>query len=196
MGELNRRYFEALMADKRLSMRGLASKMNMGHSQLSLTFSGARKLQLDEAAQLSSIFGVPIHEIVENAGVVVRPTSGRRVSVVGAMRGDGTVDVYGPDVIERVAVPGDLPDDAIAVQCRTAGSQIEWMDGFIWFCRAHDGVDPAILGRLCYAKIRNGPAIMATLKRGYAEGTHNASGPFAKENVVIEWATPVLLTKN
>lgn len=53
MGEINRRYFEGLMADHRLSLRALAARMGMQHSQLSLTFSGARKLTLEEAAMLT-----------------------------------------------------------------------------------------------------------------------------------------------
>ena len=40
VSEVNRRYFESLMQDKDLSLRGLAKLMDMSHSQLSLTFSG------------------------------------------------------------------------------------------------------------------------------------------------------------
>lgn len=196
MGELNRRYFEALMADKQLSMRGLAAKMGVGHSQLSLTFSGARRLQLDEAAQLSNIFGVPIHEVVENAGVMMRPSSGRRVSVVGAMRGDGTVEEYDSEVIERVAAPGDLPDDAVAVQARTSSSPLSWLDGAVFFCRKHNGLDPTMYGRLCFVKLREGPAVIAAISRGYVDGTQNLTGPYARENCRLEWATPVVITKN
>jgi len=101
MNELNRRYFDSLMAGKKLSLRALAQKMGMTHSQLSLTFNGARKLQLDEAAQLSSIFGEPLHRIVENAGVSVRPSSGRRISVAGVVRGYGTVEMHDDSVTER-----------------------------------------------------------------------------------------------
>lgn len=196
MGEINRRYFEALMAGQNLSLRGLAAKMNMGHSQLSLTLNGARRMQIDEASQMSSIFGVPLHEVVENAGVMVRPLSGRRVDVVGAMRGDGTVDVYGKDVVERASAPGDLPDDAVAIQARTSGSPLDWIDGAVFFCRRADGVAPTALGRVCWAKIQDGPSVIAAVKRGYQEGTFNLSGPFTRESVKLEWATPILVTRN
>ena len=196
MGEINRRYFDALMADKQMSLRGLAQHMGMNHSQLSLTLSGNRRLQIDEAAQLSNIFGVPLHEVVENAGVMVRPTSGRRVSVIGAMRGDGTVEIHSQDMIERVTTPCDLPDNAVAVQARTGGSPLDWLDGWIFFCRDHNGLDPGMIGRLCFLKIKDGPAAVATIKRGYVENTFNLSGFYARENVAIEWATPILITKN
>jgi len=196
MGEINRRYFDALMADKGWSLRRTATEMGMKHSQLSLTFNGGRKLQLDEAASLSKLFGVPLHEVAENAGVMVRPNSGKRVSVIGALRGDGTVDIYGKEVVERASAPGDLPDDAVAVQARTAGSQLDWMDGSVFFCRQARGVDPTAMGRLCLAKVKDGPAVVATLRRGYQEGTVNLCGPYARESVVVEWASPVILTRN
>jgi transcriptional regulator with XRE-family HTH domain len=196
MTEINRRYFESLMADQGLSLRGLAKKMDMSHSQLSLAFSGVRKLQLDEAAKLSTIFGEPLHKIVENAGVTVRPMSGRRIAVVGAMRGDGTVEEYGADIVERTSSPEDLPEQTVAVQCRTAGSALDWMDGWVFFCRERNGVDPAVLGRLCFAKIKDGPAGIAAVKRGYREGTYNLSGPLVRESAVLEWATPIIITRN
>lgn len=196
MTEINKRYFEGLMADQGLSLRALAKKMDMGHSQLSLAFSGARKLQLDEAAKLSTIFGEPLHKVVENAGVTVRPMSGRRVSVCGAMRGDGTVEQHGPEVIERTSAPDELPDNTVAIQCRTAGSTLDWMDGWVMFCKEHNGPDPAMTGRLCFAKIRNGPAVIASIKRGYQEGTWNLGGPYVRESVTIEWATPIIITRN
>lgn len=196
MTEMNRRYFDDLMADQGLSLRGLAKKMGMGHSQLSLAFSGVRKLQLDEAVKLSNIFNEPLHKVAENAGVTVRPVSGKRVAVVGAMRGDGTVEGHGNEVIERTDAPEDLPDNAVAVQCRTAGTPLDWLDGAVFFCRAHNGVDSGLLGRLCYAKLRDGPQVIAAVKRGYRENTFNLSGLFQRENAVLDWATPILFTRH
>lgn len=196
MPDIDRRYFEGLMQDRKLSLRSLATRMGMKHSQLSLAFSGARKIQIEEAAKLSSIFGEPLHRIVEAAGVTVRPVSGQRVAVVGAMRGDGTVDVYDDSVVERTTAPCELPDGAVAIQSRTAGTPLEWLDACVFFARGHDGVDPGLLGRLCYAKLRGGPAIISTIKRGYAENTYNCLAPFARESVALEWATPIVITRN
>lgn len=46
------------------------------------------------------------------------------------------------------------------------------------------------------AKIKDGPTVMATVKRGYRAGTHNLAGPYAQDNVALEAATPVLVTRN
>lgn len=196
MTEINRRYFDSLLAEKKLSLRSLATRMNMNHSQLSLTFSGGRRMTLDEAAQLSNVFGVPLHKIVENAGVTVKPTSGRRVPVIGAVRGDGTVETYDDGTIERTTAPDDMPADSVAVQCRMAGTPLDWMDGFVMFCRKPDEVDPASLGRVCLCKIKDGGTVLAMVKRGYKENTVNLAGPYHQDSAVLEWASPILWTRN
>lgn len=195
MSEVNRRFFDALMADKKLSLRGLAQRMGMGHSQLSLTFSGGRRMTLDEASQLSQIFGVPLHRIVENAGVSIKPNSGRRVQVIGSVKGDGTVDLYPRGTVERTTSPDDMPEDTVAIQCRTSGSPLDWADSMVLFCREPEGVDPAVMGRLSFCKLKDGPAVLATVRRGYLENSHNLSGFYAKESAVLESATPILLIR-
>lgn len=194
MPSVNKPYFMKLMAEKRMSMRGLAKKLDMVHSQLSLTLSGQRKMQLDEAAKMSQIFGVPFHQIAANAGVEVRPTSGRRVSVIGFAGNDGVVTINPPDIIERADAPEDLPDDAVAIQCRTAETPLSWMDGWVLFFSKKESLEPGMItGRFCIAKIKDGPVVLATIKRGYREGTFNLSGPHSRENAALEWATPLLV---
>jgi len=195
MDGLNRRYFESLMQAKRLSLRALAQRMGMSHSQLSLTFNGARKLQLDEASQLSNIFGEPLYRIVENAGVTVRPMTGKRITVVGVVKGDGTVALHDAGVVERAQAPEELPAESVAVQCRTHGTPLEWMDGWLFFCREETTVDQSCLGRFSLCQITDGPGVVATVKRGYQEGTFNLFGPFTRENVTLKSATPILITR-
>jgi transcriptional regulator with XRE-family HTH domain len=195
MSEINKSYFENLLANKRISMRALADRMGMSHSQLSVTFSGKRRMQLEEAVTLSEIFGEPLTRIIEASGVPVGPVSGARLTVVGAAIGDGTVSHIDETQAPSVGVP-ELPEDAIAIQCRTSESALAWMDGWILFCSKPSGVHGDSLGRFCFLKIKDGPAVLATIKRGYEEGTVNLSGPYSAENVRIEWATPIIATKN
>lgn len=184
------------MQAKKLSLRGLAKSMGMSHSQLSLTFGGDRKLQLDEAAQLSTIFGEPLHRIFENAGVSVAAAGTHRVSVVGSMGGEGIVSFHVDGVIERTSAPSRIPTDGIAIQCRTASTNLDWMDGWVFFCPKLDGVDSAILARFALCQIANGPVVMASVRRGYQEDTFNLRGPFSQDNAKLTSATPVLFTRN
>src|SRR5690554_5515755 len=105
---VDRRFFDTLMAGKKLSMRALAARMGKTHSQLSLMFSGQRRMQLDEAVQLSEILGAPLHRIAEAAGVGMVRANGRRVEVIGAMNGRGVVELYPAGVIERVTSPDEI----------------------------------------------------------------------------------------
>lgn len=193
---VDRRFFETLMAAKKLSMRSLAAKMGRTHSQLSLMFSGQRRLQLDEAAQLAEILGVPLHRVAEAAGVGKTRANGRRVDVIGAMNGRGVVETYPAGVIERATTPdAELPAGTVAIQARTAETPAAWMDGWVAFCVKSDEIEPDAIGRFCLAKIEGGDTVLATVRRGYRDGTYNLSGPYSAESVRLEWATPILITR-
>lgn len=192
---VNKRFFEALMKEKHLSLRGLAGKMGMNHSQLSLTFSGARRMQLDEAAKLAEILGLPLYRVAEAAGVSTSKAAGRRVNVIGSMTGSGVVDLYGEGVTERTIAPEGIGNNLMAVQARTSETPLGWMDGWVFFFNKTDIVEPDCIGRFCVAKIENGPAVLATLRRGYRDGTYNLSGPITRDSERLSWASPILMTR-
>lgn len=197
MSQVDRRFFESIMTAKKLSMRALAAKMDKTHSQLSLVFSGQRRMQLDEAAVMAEILGVPLHRIAEAAGVGKAGKAGvRRVEVIGAMNPRGIVDLYPKGVVERATLPeAGLPDNTIAVQARTADSPASWMDGWVFFCAKASEVEPDATGRFCLAKTDAGEMVLATVRRGYRDGTYNLQGPYSAESVRLEAATPVLITR-
>lgn len=196
MSGINRRYFEGLMADRKLSLRALATKLGLGHSQLSLMFSGARRPQLEEAAQLAEIFGEPLHRVVEALGVSVQSSNRRRVDVIGAMGGDGIVTLTPSGSVDRTTAPDGLPDDIQAVQFRTQGTALDWLDSFVCFFRKPNGISHEAVGRLCVCKIDGGPVVVASVRRGYKERTFNLAGTFHQESAPLEWATPILVTRH
>lgn len=184
----DKQFFKDLMAQQKLSLRTVAGKMGLGHSQLSLTLSDKRRMQLDEAAQLAKIFGMPLARVAEAAGIATGSDS--RIKMVGVMRGDGTIEVL--EKPERASAPDGMPQGIIALQARTADSANAWLDGWNFYCIEPKAVAGDAVGRFCYVKIKNGPQALATVRRGYNLGTFNLSGPFSAESVSLEWATPVL----
>lgn len=118
------------------------------------------------------------------------------MKVVGAVKGDGTVELHDSTTVERTTAPEDVPHGSIAIQCRTAGTALDWMDGWVLFCKEPDGIDPGYLGRFCFAKVKEGATVIAMVKRGYRDNTVNLSGPISKESVSLEWASPILWTRN
>ena len=192
MSTVNKQYFLDLMAARKLSMRGLAKRMEMNHSQLSLTLSGQRRMQLDEAAALSDVFGVPLHDIALAAGIDSRPAAGKRVTVTGFVGGDGTVT---GGAYDRTDSPLALPENAAAIQFRTADTPLSWMDAWVCFYVPRDTVAPDAIGRFCIASVAGGSMVVATVKRGYTEGTYNLSGPHTANNVQLDWAAPLLFAR-
>jgi len=192
MTGINRRFFDGLMADKKMSLRALASRMDMSHSSLSLTFNGARRMTLEEAAQISQIFNIPVHEVMEAIGISTKPVAGKRVAVVGVVSGDGVVNAV--DGIERTNAPPGLPDDTVAIQWRTTGSPLDWGDGCVSFF--DQSATAPIIGRLCYCQIKNGATVVAMLRRGYREGTYNLAGPYHQDSAILNSASPLLITRN
>jgi transcriptional regulator with XRE-family HTH domain len=194
--QIDRRYFEGLLRDKGMSLRALAKLMGMGHSQLSLTFGGERRLQLDEAIQLATIFGVPLAQIVQAMGLQPAQAGELRVSVIGSVLGDGTVRPHDHGAVDRTTAPAGVPGDGLAVQFRTAGTALEWLDATVMFCAKPDGIYPAAIGRLCLVQIKDGPMAVATVRRGYAENSYNLTGPCTRDSARLEFAAPVLFSRH
>lgn len=191
---VDKAFFLNAIRDKGLSMRGLAKTMGLSsHSQLSNVFDGTRRLQLDEAAVLADALGVSIKEVMERTGA--RKAAPRRARLHGYLSGSGEVTTQTNDLI-RVQVPEELPVGCVAIQARTADTALSWMDGWVFFGTQASEVEPGCVGRLSYVKVENGPAVVATVRRGYADGTYNLSGPYAAESVRLEWASAILMTKN
>ncbi len=191
---MDKQFFLDRLSERELSLRGLAKEMNMSHTQLSLTFGGSRRLQLDEAVSLGNRLGMSLQEVAARAGAVPMDVLSRRVSVTGALNGQGLVDPTPEGIIERVTGPTDLPPGALAIQARTAGTPLSWFDGSVWFYRDVPGSD--YFDQLCVVTTADGRIALARVTRGYQAGCVNLCGPFAEVNVVITAAFPVIGMKN
>lgn len=193
---VNRRFFDDLLADKELSLRQLAARMGMSHSQLSLTFSGMRRMQLDEACRLASILGLTLQRVAIEAGIKGAQQAGRHATVIGALRGTGEVDLHeAGGAVQRTTLPDGLPPRVEVIQARTADSPLAWLDGWLLFFDSTATSVSGSLGRLSYVGLGDGRRVVASLRRGYQEGTCALSGPFSSESECVTWATPILLAR-
>lgn len=196
MNAINSRFFKDAIRDKKLSIRGLSTQLGMNHhSQLSLMLSGKRRMQLDEAIRLSQILGIPLNEIIANAGFPEVLQDGRRVPVVGILRGTGEVEPVPPHT-ERAVAPVNLPDNASAIQARTADTPLQWLDRAVFFCGEQAEPNDAMLERLSHIKIKNGPAVIGMLRRGYVSGSYSISGPYSADSASVEWVAPIIVTRH
>lgn len=177
-----------------MSQRALARAMGLDSAAVSLMLRGRREMKISEAVEIAQLLGRPADEVMEAAGVSIS-TAGRSVPIVGVIDGHGEVhQAQAPS--GKIPHPGGgLGPDVQAYQCRTAGSDLDYMDGWLLFADAVilPGVSADAVGRLSLCKIRGGIVYLAKPMRGYGRGRWNLSGPAATaENADIEWAQPVL----
>ena len=83
---VNKKYFDDLMKDRRISLRAIAREMNCSPSQLSRTFGGYRRMQLAEAATIARMLGVPVVEVMVNAGIEEVRGERKYAKVIGFLK--------------------------------------------------------------------------------------------------------------
>jgi transcriptional regulator with XRE-family HTH domain len=194
---IDTRWFQNLLADRRISQRGLAKKLGLDAAAVSLMFRGKRRMQMHEAADVARLLGVSLDEVLEHAGI--RAPMGelalddRTVPLVYYMDGQGEMHAMEPG--ERIEIKSALPEDVIACQCRTAMSAIEHMDRWVLFFQAptKNGVKPEAVGRYAIVRLRNGVTTVGYLRPGYRPNTYAIHGPMNIMEAQVEWATPVVL---
>jgi transcriptional regulator with XRE-family HTH domain len=192
MNTINKEYFFDMLEERKMSLRALAKRMDMAHSQLSATLYGKRRMQLDEAAQISQILGAPLIEIVSAMGIDAKPATGKRVRLAGFLGSSGKVSLYGGDVIESVAAPFSLPPRTSAVQVRDANAPA---DGWVLFYEMGSDVDASAVGRLSVCELADGSLVVGTLKPGDEIGTFNVTGFYDAKGIELRRAAPVLVIK-
>ncbi len=188
------KWFRDRLADRGMSQRGLARLLGLDAAAVSLMLRGKREMKLTEAAEVARLLGVPADDVIAAAGVRI-DSGGELVPVVAYVDGEGEMH-WSPEG-DRVPHPGaGLPGSISGVQCRTAGSPLAHMDGWMLFgcADAPQGVQADAIGRLSFCRLRDGVIYIAVPSRSYRRGRWDLTGPAANASAVdLEWAVPVLL---
>ncbi|MER8748899.1 helix-turn-helix transcriptional regulator [Mesorhizobium sp. M1050] len=61
-------WFDSQMKERNLTVRRMATQMNMHYSALSRTLNGERRMQVDEIRKIAEIFGQPESEVLVHLG--------------------------------------------------------------------------------------------------------------------------------
>jgi len=192
--DINTQWFRARLAEHKLSQRRLADMLDMDPAALSLMLRGKRTMKMHEAVELARLLGVPLAELIVQTGVEKGMPTGD-IAVAGWLDHHGEVH-FEPE-LGTIARPHGLPTDITAVQCRTAGSDLDYMDGWLLFVdRPSEPPNGDHLGRLCLVRLSGSVVYLAQLRRGYASGRWNLAGPVAHAtDVLVDWAAPILTIK-
>lgn len=192
---VNKRYFNDLMKDRKLSLREIARRMDIWPAALSRSLDDKRKMQMPEAVALSRILAVPLTEVMLNAGIDQVVVTGRRCSIIGHVHDDGVVEPVPAGVIERVPIPDGLDDDAVAVQMHTSGTEASFADGWITFLGPER--DPSdVMGIYSMMAVEDNGWIMGVVRRGYSQGTYNVTSRAGihHNSVRLLWVRRAFLT--
>lgn len=188
---VNTAWFHGRMADRKLSQRGLARQIGLDPGALSLTLRGKRTMRMHEAIDLARLLGVPLAELLVHSGIRQQMPSAD-IAVTGWLDQHGEVH-FEPE-LGQIPRPHGLPSEVTAVQCRTAGSDLDYMDGWLLFVdRPAEPPTADHLGRLCLVRMSGSVVYLAQLRRGYTAGRWNLAGPVAHANdVAVDWSAPIL----
>lgn len=189
-------WFKDRLAERRMSQRALARAMNIDQAAVSLMFRGRREMRISEAIEIAHLLGRAPDEVMEAAGVDLQ-NRGKRVQISGCV--DGTGEVHAIEKEDRKFAPfpaSDLPTSCHAVECRTSGTSIDFMNGWLLFVDSmvKPGIPAEAVDRLSICKLASGIMYLAKPTRGYGRNRWHLNGPAASaQDVEVEWANPVLL---
>jgi plasmid maintenance system antidote protein VapI len=191
---MNTEWFRQLLATRKLSQRGLAKLLELDPAAVSLMLRGQRKMTNEEAHQVSLILGVPITEVLRQAGIEVTEDV-RRVKVAGHLDEQSTVTLFPKRTHDKVIGPADCPEGTYALQVRASSSPT---DGWMMFVSPSEDDPRAHLGQLCCVALDNGDHVVAFVHRGYRSGTFNlvhSSAKVLRTDASVAWASRVLWIK-
>ena len=191
---MNTEWFRQLIAAKKLSQRKLAKLLDLDPAAISLMLRGQRRMTNAEAHQISIILGVPITEVLRQAGIEVLDDV-RRIKVTGHVDDKNVVTLFPRKTHDRVIGPADVPEGAYALQMRSPGKP---SDGWMLFISPAEDDPRAHLGQLCCVAIETGEHMVAFVQRGYRSGTFNlitSTGDALRTDATLAWASPVMWIK-
>lgn len=185
---VDKRWFQDRVRDADISQAKLAGMLGIDRAAMSLTFSGKRKMQLEEAARIAEILALDVNEVLARAGVRL-PKGPRSVTVVGIVDAAGRVhDKRGAG---RVDPTGDMPSGTVAVRCEDRAAVTY---GWVLYFVPQASIAADALERVSIVRLADGTQHVAALSRGFEPGAYNLRGLDGRmlENQRVTSASPVL----
>lgn len=197
--KIDEQWFIEKLAERNESKASLARHLGKNPSYTTLLLKGRRRFQMDVAESVAAFLRVPVEEVLRHAGVRLRQSPGGDGPALCKLVGTVDENMRVQSEVQGGDVPGNpgLPLDTVAIRVQTAGTSADMMDGWLLYFQPSQGMDPALVTRLCIAELMDGDRIIGSLRRGYSLGTYNVVVPFVGmiENAQIVNATQIILIK-
>ena len=193
---MNTEWFKQKLAERKLSQRQLAKLMGLDPAAVSLMLRDQRKMTNEEAHFIASTIGVPVTEVLRQAGIEVLDDV-RSVKVMGYVDTDSAVTLFPKRTYDKVVGPADCPEGTYALQMRTPGVP---GDGWMIFVSPAEEEPRQGLGQYSVVALDNGEHVVAFVQRGYRSGTFNlmrsrGEAGLIRTDVTLAWVSRVLWIK-
>jgi len=144
VADVNKAWFVGRLDEKEWSLRELARRMGLDVSAVSLMFDGKRKMTAAEAGKIAHLLGLPVQDVLANAGVDVSGAKSQSVALRGWVDPGGWVSMGG--VMGPATVSGPVGEPGLEALRVQGGA----LDGWVLFYRHQSpGVRPEAIGKLC-----------------------------------------------
>jgi transcriptional regulator with XRE-family HTH domain len=147
----------------RISQRALANRLEVDPASFSKTLNGQRRLQIDEATKLATIFNCKLGEVLENFGLSKKDGIAT-VELLGCFDGSGLVTPH--DWNARVHDIFDPEIPKICLQSHVGGV----MDGWMYFFKVEKS--QIQLDQAAMFSLDDGTQVVGYAKRGYLPGEY------------------------
>lgn len=191
---MNTDWFRQKLSERKLSQRGLAKLLDLDPAAVSLMLRGQRKMTTKEAHEIANLIGMPVTEVLRQAGIDVLDDV-RRVPISASCDEAGTVTLFPDTTHDHVIGPADCPTGTYAVQCR---ANAPCQDGWLLFVSPARPDPMHHLDKLCMLATTKGKLHIACVRRGYRSGTFNLvlwPSRDVLHDESIAWCSPVLWVK-
>ncbi|MGF7213615.1 transcriptional regulator with XRE-family HTH domain [Skermanella aerolata] len=151
-----------------MSQRKLARFLELDPSAITLTLNGKRRMQLDEASRIATFLGVPVEEVLKNAGLALEQNQPRLVALYGAVNPSSQIEIF--DDRTTVEAPPNLPSTVVAVVVLDHDSLIHRALAYFLL---EDSINPGAIGRLSIARLRDGRMFFSRIEPGSRPGLYS-----------------------
>ena len=199
---IDNEWFKGQLRGNGKSMRELSKHLGLDVGAVSRTFSGKRKMQMNEATQIASFLGTHVSEVLRHAGFSMGPDNHEgRILLAAIINENGQV--------ERIPEPMDLPPGVIAranaaitlhgsgkilaAQIRAVTGPLAIFDDAVLLFQHTDIVENDAIGVLSICRNRKGEQILARLERARKTGEATLMCIDSKpKEFMLHTATPIL----
>lgn len=200
--EIDKDWFHQKLAEKRVSLRGLARHMDIDPSAVSRMLSGHRKMKLEEATTIAAFLGSTVNDVLKHAGVA-KDVDGlpSRILLAATINKDGALEpIQEPKplpqaVIDRAhaATSGQSNARIVAAQVRALDGPLAFLDDAVLLFKPTDVFEQRAIGTLAICRSSKGEQIVAKIDRARKTGEARLLCITGKvKEVELSTATPVL----